>query len=91
MENDKELREKFSKILGAPNKKKGMYDYVDERVTYSWEEIFTEIGKLIERSEKPPVEKWIPRYDIPVRNEFPKPEPHYHGTMPCYNNPCTWH
>lgn len=51
MERDKELREIFSKILNAPFQRREQYSYKDsERTTFTWEEIFNEIGKLQERS-----------------------------------------
>jgi len=48
--SEKQMRERLSKILGAPNKKKGAYDYTDEQITWSGEEIFFAIGKLKERA-----------------------------------------
>ena len=38
--------------MGAPLKKRGQYDYGDgEQVTFTWNEIFAEIGKLIANQE----------------------------------------
>lgn len=42
MERDTELRTKFSKVLGR----------YDLQSNLSWEEIFAEVGKLIERAEQ---------------------------------------
>ena len=57
MENDKELREKFSKVLGAPSAPTNAYSTKESYQTYSWEEIFCEIGRLKERAEQKPVER----------------------------------
>lgn len=90
MENDKELREKFSKILGSPLEQRGMsYVSNNKHEVYSWEEIFNEIGKLQERANQPPQV---------VKEYWPSPTPggvgssnvHYHNGMPCYQNPCVW-
>jgi hypothetical protein len=92
MDNDKELREKFSRVLGAPISQRGMYGVSDDKQSvYSWEEIFTEIGKLLQRANTPKIE-YITREKDPLYN-YPKQknplEPHYHGNgIPCWNNPC---
>lgn len=39
-------RKNLSEMLNAPFKKKGMYDYETERLTYSWPEIYFALGKL---------------------------------------------
>ncbi len=56
---DVSLRNKFSKILKSPLKTRKVYDLTDERVTYSWEEIFYEIGKLQERADRPQKTEYI--------------------------------
>jgi hypothetical protein len=50
MERDKELREIFSKILNAPFVRKSPYDTKNELTTFTWEEIFNEIGKLQQKA-----------------------------------------
>ena len=88
MEQDKELREKFSKVLGkVPTSR-----FLNEKDSpYSWEEIFNEIGKLQERAEKPPVERYIPQNPSPLMPlNQPNPNLHYHNGAPCYQNPCVW-
>jgi len=88
--NDKELREKFSKVLGAPYTTRSMYDSTSSRATYSWEEIFNEIGKLQERAtfrESDLIRRETEPY--PYKDEpSQKQPPHYHNGSPCYNNPC---
>lgn len=46
--NDKYYREEFAKAFNW-YKKRGMYDYQDELLTPSWEQIFIEIGRLLQR------------------------------------------
>jgi|APSaa5957512493_1039668.scaffolds.fasta_scaffold108568_2 hypothetical protein len=54
-----------------------------------WADIFAEIGKLQERAQKiPPM--YIPPYKEPDNPLNTNPNLHYHGTLPCYNNPCVW-
>lgn len=60
--SEKQMRERLSKILGAPNKKRGAYDYTDEQITWSWEEIFFAIGKLKERASERDKTPYIPFY-----------------------------
>jgi len=93
MDNDKEMREKLSKALGA------RVDHAYGKATqniYSWEEIFTEIGKLLERAKEVDIQK---NPFTPIRRTDEQPEvtpnyprtmsqPHYHSGSPCWNNPC---
>lgn len=86
---DASLRNKFSKVLNSPIKKKGMYDFSDERVIYSWEEIFNEIGKLQEKAESKKTE-YI-SYPVPTcPSNTVDPNLHYHNGIPCRQNPCYW-
>lgn len=84
MENDKELREKFSKVLGKHS--------LATREVITWEEIFAEIGRLQERANKPAIEKYVPQPFFP--GNYPtktETQPHYHDSaIPCYKNPCVW-
>lgn len=46
-ENDRIRRANLSVFLNAPMKKRGQYDYSDERITYAWPEIYFHLGKLV--------------------------------------------
>jgi hypothetical protein len=90
-DRDLELREIFSKLLDAPGKKKTIYDHTDERITYSWEEIFCELGRLRERATKALEKSYTPE-DRPSLRPFENviQACHYHNGYPCYKNPCVW-
>lgn len=47
--------------------------------TASWAEIYVEIGRLKERKND--------NYAFQLPNN---PNLHYHGAIPCYQNPCVW-
>ena len=90
MENDKEMREQFSKVLGSPTDFRNAYN--EKQVVWSWEEIFNKIGKLQERASRPPevVKEYWPSTN-PMPLNVPRPtDVHYHNGIPCYQNPCTW-
>lgn len=81
---DKELREKFSKVLGAP--RYGLSSTVE---IFSWEEIFCEVGKLQERANRP----IPPPMPFPTTPQSESKEAPYHfheGGIKCYKNPCVW-
>lgn len=50
-ESDTRKRECISEMLSAPFKKKSMYDYGTEIVTYSWPEIYFHLGKLVAKKD----------------------------------------
>ena len=56
----------------------------------SWAEIYEAIGKLKERAENPQKEVvYFPNTGVmPLYNN--EPNLHYHGIIPCRNNPCVW-
>lgn len=85
MDNDKELRGKFTKILGVLNTPQKL----SQDIPASWEEIFVEIGKLQERANKPPVKEWMP-YSPVGPQLLGNQQVHYHNGQPCYKNPCVW-
>jgi len=39
--------EQFSEVLGAPMQSRALYARSESRETYTWEKIFTEVGKLL--------------------------------------------
>jgi hypothetical protein len=78
---DVSLRSKFSKILKSPLKPRKLYDLTDERVTYSWEEIFYEIGKLQERADRPQKTEYITTPNTGTPWTFPG-----NGTWTCGNS-----
>lgn len=53
---------------------------------------FRELKRRVEELEKRPV--YIPYSPPAVFPQQPqtwmRPPFHYHGTQPCYNNPCVW-
>ena len=52
-----------------------------------------ELEKRIEELEQRPqyFPYYPPTYQPPApAPTAPNPNLHYHGTMPCYNNPCYW-
>lgn len=55
-EQEKQLREKFSVVLGSPCITSQYYDSTKKRVIYSWEQIFFELGKLTQKSYHPNVQ-----------------------------------
>ena len=80
--DDKDIREKFSKVLGAPE-----YGLSSTKVVYSWEEIFCEIGKLQERANRPIPS--IPFLTGPMQSaDYKEAAFHFHNGMKCYQNPC---
>lgn len=57
------------------------------------EEEIKELKKRIEELEKRPIITPIyqPIQYLPYPNLLqPNPNLHYHGSVPCYNNPCVW-
>ena len=46
-----QLRERLSTVLGAPRKSTTYYTAPNGCVTYTWEEIFFHVGKLVARVE----------------------------------------
>jgi len=50
--------------------------------------------KYLEDVSKPQLPSYTPPYPQPYIPQGPinphNPNLHYHGTMPCYNNPCIW-
>lgn len=86
MEN--EPQEAISKLLGLD--KELLYG---KKVTATWPEIYAEIGRLKEQASRPPQvvkELWPNTNPTPLHYPEKNPNLHYHGTMPCYQNPCFW-
>ena len=83
MENDKELREKFSKVLGIVNSTQATLNGAPP----FWEAIFVEIGRLQERASRPmqPIYPINPQPSLAGQSEVPH---HYHNGPRCYKNPC---
>lgn len=86
VDEDLELRKKFSRVLGAPSSRgTGVYDSL-KQITYSWEEIFNEIGKLQERANKPAKIEYVP-YQVPQPQTPINPAgPIWYGPT---NTPCS--
>jgi hypothetical protein len=87
MENEKMLQE-LGKILGID----GRIGNTSKIVT--WAEVFTEIGRLIERANPPvkndpfpPLNPLNPFGGIGTTTTAPH---HFHDGMICYKNPCVW-
>jgi hypothetical protein len=80
---EKEHQEILTKMLGLER------PYSSEIEPAPWAEIYEAIGKLKERANQPPVEKWI-NCPAPTPLNVPHPNLHYHNGSPCYNNPCIW-
>lgn len=77
---EKENQKQLTQILGIG---RGL---LNEGIA-SWAEIYREIGRLQERAEKPPVEK----FTMPCNQKSNDVQnTHYHDGMPCPNNPCVW-
>lgn len=68
--------------------KKDLCKILDIAPTSSWAEIYTEIGRLKERASTPQKEYIFPNNPMPLVDN--NPNKHYHGQIPCYNNPCYW-
>lgn len=83
MEQDEELRTKFTRVLGLYGTQKGA---LLNGKPISWEEIFAEIGKLQERANRPVQ----PIYPINQPISAGTSQVHYHNGSPCYKNPCVW-
>lgn len=87
-----EHQKELVKILGLNSGRGLVGSRIDTLPT--WAEIYVEIGKLKEKAENP--EKEIRYYpsNNPTNNPIPlvnnNPNLHYHGSIPCYNNPCVW-
>ena len=65
-EADLQRRKTLSEMLDAPFKKKGMYDYETERVTYSWPEIYFALGKLKAKRDHADFNDTIQRHELDI-------------------------
>lgn len=65
-EEDTQRRKTLSEMLNAPFKKKGAYDYTEERVVYSWPEMHFALGKLIAKRDYADFSDTIRRHEIDI-------------------------
>jgi len=84
-----EHRKELSKILGLT---KRFVNLNTKDELPSWAEIYTEIGRLKERADRPePKMNEYPQNPSPVRLLGETAPPfHYHNGSKCYLNPCVW-
>lgn len=64
---DTQLRERFSKVLGAPPERSSYTYGGSSGQVYSWEEIFCEVGKLLSVKSVAHFEEWKERVDEDLR------------------------
>jgi len=58
-EGNDNLRLEVSKALGAPTYKESTYSSESKQTVYSWQKIFVELGKLLERKKQADLEKEV--------------------------------
>ena len=86
MEQETQHQEELTKILGLGNN-----DFRTMKKTATWAEIYTAIGRLKERAEKPQEIRYVPSSEPhPLGQPNFNQNLHYHNGTPCYNNPCIW-
>lgn len=87
MENNEHQIE-LSKILGLISPLKGYREA--EKDIATWAQIYEAIGRLKQRAEEANKPREITYIPTPQTTTTNNPNLHYHGTHPCYQNPCVW-